>query len=67
MEETMNMFTLFILAATAAAVFSLISGVSAMANNGAVGHRTSAEWMTWRVLFQGVALALIMLAMLGAH
>ena len=63
----MNMLTLFVLVAAAAAIYSLVSGVSAMTGDGEVGHRTSAEWMTWRVVFQAVAFALILLAMLGPH
>ena len=57
--------TLFVLLAAAAAIFSLMSGVSAMVHNGEVGHRTSAEWMTWRVAFQAAAFVLILRAMLG--
>lgn len=63
----MNMFTLFILVAAAAAIVSLASGLTAMVSNGEVGHRTSAEWMTWRVAFQAGAVALIMLALLNTH
>jgi hypothetical protein len=68
MEEAhMNMFTLFILAAVLAAVVSLISGISSMAVGHDVGHRSSAQWMTLRVVFQGAALVLILLALLGPH
>jgi hypothetical protein len=63
----MNMLTLFIVIAAAAAVYSLISGITAMSHDGEVGHRTSAEWMTWRVVFQGAAIVLILLAMLSPH
>ena len=63
----MNMFTVFILVALAATIYSLVAGVSAMAHHGEAGHRSSAEWMTWRVVFQAAALALILLAMLGSH
>jgi hypothetical protein len=66
MEGFMNLFTVFILVAVAAVIFSLISGVYAMAHEGQPGHRSSAEWMTWRVVFQAGAIALILLAMLGA-
>ena len=61
----MNMLTLFVVVAAAAAIVSLISGISAMVHNGEVGHRTSAEWMTWRVAFQAAAFVLILLALLG--
>ena len=63
----MNMLTLFVVVAAAAVIVSLASGLSAMVHNGEVGHRTSAEWMSWRVGFQAAAFALIVLAMLGPH
>jgi len=63
----MNMLTLLIAVAVVAVVWSLVSGISSMASNGEVGHRTSAEWMTWRVVFQAAALVLILLALLGPH
>ena len=42
----MNMLTLFIHVAATAVIFSLVFGVSAMTNDGEVGHQTSAKWMT---------------------
>lgn len=63
----MSMFTVFILVAAVATLVSLASGISAMVHNGEVGHRTSAEWMTWRVAFQAGAVALILLALLGTR
>jgi hypothetical protein len=60
----MNMMTLLIIAAMLCVVASLGLGIAAMANHGEVAHRTSAQWMTMRVVFQGVALALILLAVL---
>jgi hypothetical protein len=36
-----------------------------MAHNGEAGHKSSAEWMTWRVAFQAAAFVLILLAMQG--
>jgi hypothetical protein len=60
----MNMMTLLIIAAMLCVVASLGLGIAAMANHGEVAHRTSAQWMTMRVVFQGVALALILLALL---
>lgn len=58
----MNMFTLFVLLAAAAAVYSLMSGVSAMATNHDINHQSSAQWMTWRVVFQALAVVLMLLA-----
>jgi hypothetical protein len=63
----MNMLTLFIVIAAAAAVYSLASGIYAMSHDVQAGHRSSAEWMTWRVGFQAAAIVLILLAMLGPH
>ena len=63
----MNMFTLFVLVALAATIVSLVSGISSMAVGHEIGHRSSAQWMNLRVVFQGIALALILLALLGAH
>jgi len=63
----MNMLTWFVIAAVIATVFSLVYGISSMATDGSVGHRSSAEWMTWRVVFQAAAFVLILLALLGPH
>ena len=61
----MNMFTLFVLVAVAATLVALASGISSMAFGGQVGHRTSAQWMIWRVVFQAAAFVLILLALLA--
>lgn len=58
----MNMMTLLVVVALLCVVGSLALGIAAMTQHGEVGHRTSAQWMTMRVLFQGVALGLILLA-----
>ena len=63
----MNMLTLFVVVAAVAVIVSLASGIVAMVHNGEVGHRTSAEWMTWRVALQAAAFVLILLALLGPH
>ena len=44
-------------------VGSLVMGIAAMVTDGVVVHRTSAQWMTMRVVFQGLALALIVLTL----
>ena len=61
----MNMLTLFVVVAVVATIVSLASGISSMAFNGEVGHRTSAQWMIWRVVFQAAAFMLILLTMLA--
>ena len=63
----MNMFTLFVVVAVVAVTVSLASGVFAMVRNGEVGHRTSDEWMAWRVAFQAAAVVLILLSLLGSR
>jgi fatty acid desaturase len=63
----MNMFTLFVLLAVAATIYSVVCGISSMAVGHDIGHRSSAQWMNLRVVFQGIALILILLALLGTH
>jgi hypothetical protein len=58
-----NILTFLILGAAVATVFSLVAGITSMARDGEVGHRTSAQWMTSRVVFQAAALVLILLAL----
>lgn len=59
----MNMMTLLVVVALFCVIGSLAFGIAAMTQHGEVGHRTSAQWMTMRVAFQGVAVALILLAL----
>lgn len=59
----MSLMTILILLALAATVYSLISGISAMATQGQVGHHSSDEWMFRRVGFQALAVALLVIAM----
>lgn len=61
----MNIMTLLIVAAFLGVVGSLVMGIAAMAKDGSIAHRTSAQWMTMRVVFQGAALALLVLALFG--
>ena len=63
-EGTMSMMTAFVLAAMIATIGSLVAGITSMATNGEVGHFRSEQWMGWRVGFQALALALIVLALL---
>ncbi|MFO1286951.1 MAG: twin transmembrane helix small protein [Rubrivivax sp.] len=59
----MSLMTILVLLALAATVYSLISGISAMATRGEVGHHNSDEWMFRRVGFQALAVALLVIAM----
>ena len=60
----MTIMTLLLLAALLGVVWSLAMGISAMASDGPVGHRTSEQWMTMRVVFQALALLLIVVTLL---
>jgi len=64
MEGVMNVMTLLVLAAFLATIGSLLAGISSMAANGEIGHLRSEQWMLRRVEFQGLALLLIILALL---
>lgn len=60
----MSLLTLFIFAAMAATVVSLVMGVSSMVAGHDVGHRSSDQWMFMRVGLQATALLLLLLAVL---
>lgn len=59
----MNLLTLLILVAVIGVVGSLGMGVVSMARHGEAAHHSSEHWMTARVLFQGLALLLLLVAM----
>lgn len=60
----MDLITALVLAMLVATVVSLVAGISSMATDSEVGHLNSAQWMVRRVEFQGLALLLIVLALL---
>jgi hypothetical protein len=62
----MDVFGAFALLAAGAAVLALVSGLGAMAINGAVANLRSEQWMQWRVAFQAAALLFILIAVLIA-
>lgn len=62
----MNIMTFFVVLAATCVLGSLVLGIAAMVNHGNVGHHTSDQWMAARVGFQGLALALILIALLVA-
>ena len=62
----MSTLTVLIILALAGAMFALASGITAMARGGVVAHYDSLHWMVWRVVCQGAALALIVLALYNA-
>ena len=62
----MSALTVLVLIAAAATMFSLASGVSAMAHHGEVGHLKSEQWMIRRVVFQAAAVLAILAAILLA-
>ena len=59
----MNMFTWMIFAAVALTLASLASGILAMLANREVAHFESAHWMNWRVGFQALAAALVLMTL----
>lgn len=65
-EGLMTVLTALVFAATLATLVSLASGITAMAHNGEVGHRTSEQWMVWRVVFQAAAFLAIVAALVGS-
>lgn len=64
-EGIMNMFTVLAIVAALGAVTALVFGIGAMTQDGEVGHRKSEVWMGWRVAFQALALALLVLGFLA--
>jgi hypothetical protein len=61
----MNTFTLLTFLGGLGVITSFFSGVRAMVRNGEVGHRCSAEWMAWRVVFQSAVFLTILAAPLS--
>jgi hypothetical protein len=61
----MDLLTLAVFLALGAVLWSLVSGISAMAVDGQVAHHDSTHWMIRRVAFQAAALALVLLAVLS--
>ncbi|HSD99666.1 MAG TPA: twin transmembrane helix small protein [Burkholderiales bacterium] len=59
----MSPVKLLVFVAALAVLGSLASGLYSMAHNGEVAHQTSAQWMIWRVVFQGAAFLLILFAL----
>ena len=55
----MNMISGLAIAAGIGALVALVAGLCAMARDGEVGHLTSEKWMTWRVIWQAIALVFV--------
>jgi len=62
----MNAMTFFVLAAAAMAAYSLFAGVTSMAHGGESDKLHSPEFMFRRVAWQGLAVSLVILALLGS-
>jgi hypothetical protein len=58
----MSIMTFLIIAAMLGVLASLVLGITSMARHGPVAHHTSSEWMSARVGFQAIALALLITA-----
>ena len=56
----MDLVSFGIVVALLATVYSFVGGVVSMARHGEVLHHTSEEWMTMRVVFQGLAVVLLL-------
>ena len=61
----MNAMTVFILAAAAMAAYSLASGITSMAHGGESDAAQSQKLMLHRVAWQGLAVALVIFALLA--
>lgn len=61
----MSLLTVAVFVALGAVIWSLLSGVSAMATDGAVAKHDSEQWMIRRIAFQAAALALVLIAALS--
>lgn len=59
----MGIWTIFILLALAATIYSLTCGISSMVIDGDVQHASSETWMWRRVGFQAVTAALVIAAL----
>jgi hypothetical protein len=58
----MNGFGMVAFLCGSGAIYSFLSGVRAMTHG---GQRTSAVWMTWRVVFQSAAVVTVLAALLA--
>jgi hypothetical protein len=65
-EEDMDAMTFFIFAAAAMAAVSLFSGVNSMAHGGEADAAQGNHLMFQRVAWQGLAVALVILALLAS-
>lgn len=59
----MNLITSLVLVALFATVVSLIWGITSMAHGGVYDEEHSAKLMNGRVVFQGIAILLILVAL----
>ena len=60
----MNALTVAALLAVAASIVALVSGIVSMTNDGGIGHKTSAQWMNWRVVVQLAVFVIVLVAIL---
>jgi len=62
----MTIFTTLVFLAVLVTLFALVSGITAMAHHGEIGHRSSGQWMIWRVVFQAAAVLIILAVIIGS-
>lgn len=60
----MSMISGFAVAAALGALGALVGGIVAMMRDSEVGHLTSEKWMSWRVIWQAVALLFVVLGLI---
>lgn len=59
----MTVWTVFILMALGATIYSLIGGISSMVVDGEVAHADAETWMWRRIGFQAATAALVLFAL----
>ena len=59
----MNALTGLIFLATLATIGALVTGIGSMAGGGTYDAQHSHKWMTWRVVFQAIAVGLLLVVL----
>ena len=62
----MNTLTILIILALVATIISLLLGVGSMAHGGSSDEKHSGQFMNARVIFQGIALLLMIIALVAS-
>lgn len=62
----MSTLTILIILALVATIISLVLGISSMGRGGSYDEKHSGQFMSARVIFQGVALILMVIALVAS-